>query len=64
MGDRDAARFSGVFELHVAALLRHLDPPIPLKGRDYFSAIHDVYLYTLRCIVKREVARLWRLGDT
>src|SRR5262245_28861911 len=48
MGDRHAALFGGMLELNVAALLSHLDPAIPLKGRDNFPAIHGVYLYTLK----------------
>jgi hypothetical protein len=40
-----------MLELNVAALLGHLDPSISLKNRDYFPAIHSVYLYTSATIV-------------
>src|SRR6266702_1893284 len=48
MWDRNAALLRWVLELDVAALLSHLNPAVPLKARDNFSAIHSVYLYTFR----------------
>jgi hypothetical protein len=47
MRDGHAALLDRVLELHMAASLRHLHPPIPLNSGNNFSAFHCVYLYTL-----------------
>jgi hypothetical protein len=58
MRNGHAALFSRVLELYMAAFLSHLNPTIPLKGRDNFPAFHGVYLYTLNgCAVNLIEAR-------
>src|SRR5258707_14773934 len=50
MRNRYTALFIGVFELDIASFSGHLEPFIPLKGRDNFPTFHGVYKYTLFCI--------------
>ncbi len=62
MRNGDTALLLWMLELNVAALLGHLNPTIPLKSREYFSAIHGVYLYTLK--VKCQRSRKMSTIDT
>ena len=58
MRNGHAALFYRVLELYMAAFLSHLNPSIPLKGRDNFPTFHSVYLYTLNgCAVNVVEAR-------